>query len=145
MKVEVALCLPRDASSVQVTRRVLGAALRELGVTESCLDDIRLAVSEACSNVVEHSDDSDEYEVRVEVDDDVCEIRVLDAGRGLDAQALEVSMPTPDAPSGRGLAIMHAVMDATTFDSQPESGSVVRLTKHLDLSPTSPMRRLAND
>jgi len=141
MKVEVALCLPRDATTVGITRRVLTAALRELGVVEGCLEEIRLAVSEACSNVVEHSDDSDEYEVRVELENDQCEIRVIDAGRGFDADALQVAMPGPDAPRGRGLAIMQAVMDTTTFESHPESGSVVRLTKRVDLMPASPMRR----
>ncbi|MFL6203767.1 MAG: ATP-binding protein [Acidimicrobiales bacterium] len=140
MKVEVALCLPRDASTVRLTRNVLSASLRELGVVDRCLDEIRLAVSEACTNVVEHSDQSDEYEVQVAVEDDVCEIRVIDTGRGFDADALRVEMPAGDAARGRGLAIMHAVMDTTSFDSHPESGAVVHLTKRLDLLPDSPMR-----
>jgi serine/threonine-protein kinase RsbW len=145
MKVEVALCLPRDASTLRVTRGVLAAALTELGVTQTCLEEIRLAVSEACSNVVEHADDSDEYEVRVEVEDDLCEIRIIDAGRGFDAAALLDVMPPSSAPRGRGLAIMRAVMDATSFESHPESGAVVVLTKRLDLTAESPMRSSLKD
>ena len=46
---------PRDATSVPLTRRVLDAALASLGVTEDCRADVRLALSEACTNVVRHA------------------------------------------------------------------------------------------
>ncbi|MEO5873698.1 MAG: ATP-binding protein, partial [Streptosporangiaceae bacterium] len=56
------LALPREAMSVPVIRRVLGDALRGLGVSEDCISDILVAASEACTNVVRHSTMA-EYEV----------------------------------------------------------------------------------
>ena len=131
MKIEVALCLPGDAQTVAVVRRIAVAALAELGVTEDCLDEIRLAISEACTNVIEHSDDDDQYEVRLEVQDQVCEIKVIDKGHGFDADSLNRSFPPPDSARGRGIALMHALMDHIDFDSRPERGTVVHLIKAL--------------
>ena len=131
MRIEVALCLPGDARTVAAVRRLTVAALAELGVTEDCLDEIRLAISEACSNVIEHAEDDDEYEVRLEVQGEVCEIKVIDRGHGFDATALSRRFPTPDAAQGRGIALMHALMDHIDFDSHPERGTMVHLTKKL--------------
>jgi serine/threonine-protein kinase RsbW len=142
VRIEVALCLPRDAKTVALVRRVTFAALAELGVTVECLEMIRLALSEACSNVIEHSQAEDEYEVRLEVEDELCEITVIDTGGGFDAAALSDSFPPPEAVSGRGVALMHALMDNIAFKSEPTSGTVVHLTKVLDLEPDGALRRL---
>lgn len=131
MKIEVALCLPGDAQTVAMVRRMTVAALAELGVTDDCLDEIRLAISEACTNVIEHADDDDEYEVRLEIQDQVCEIKVIDRGHGFDAASLSRSFPAPDSARGRGIALMHALVDHIHFDSQPERGTVVHLIKEL--------------
>lgn len=142
MKIEVALCLPRDAKTVALVRRVTFSALSELGVTTECLEMIRLALSEACSNVIEHSQADDEYEVRLEVEDDLCEITVIDTGGGFDASTLSSELPSPSSVRGRGVALMHALMDKIAFTSEPTSGTVVHLTKVLDLDPDGALRRL---
>lgn len=131
MKIELALCLPGEAQTVGKARRMAAAALSELGVTEECVEEIRLAISEACSNVIEHADDDDEYEVRLEVRDDVCEIKVIDTGHGFDGDSLRHEFPPAESARGRGIALMHALMDHIQFDSQPERGTVVHLAKTL--------------
>ena len=46
------------------------------------VSEVAIAVTEACANVIEHSsDDDDDYEVRVAVNERLCEIRVIDTGR----------------------------------------------------------------
>jgi serine/threonine-protein kinase RsbW len=142
LKIDVALCLPRDAPTVAVARRVISAALGELGVTGECLEEIRIALSEACTNVIVHSASDDEYEIRLEVDDDLCQIRVVDKGRGLDTSALSSRIPLPEATGGRGVALMHALMDTAHFESEPEQGTVVHLTKTLELEAEGALRRL---
>lgn len=145
MKIEVALCLPRDAKTVALVRRVTFSALSELGVTSECLEMIRLALSEACSNVIEHSAADDEYEVRLEVEDELCQITVIDTGGGFDAQSLSSELPSPESVRGRGVALMHALMDKIAFTSEPTSGTVVHLTKRLELEPDGALRILASD
>ena len=141
MRLEIALCLPIEASTVAVVRDVVVSALHRLAVSDTDVDDIRLALSEACTNVIEHSGVDDEYEVRLEVDDQRCEIRVVDSGRGLDFAAVEKGLPDPMSPRGRGLAIIRAVVDGAEFTSQPQAGTMVRLVKRLSPRTGAPQQR----
>ena len=62
------------------------------------------------------------YEVRLDVDEQLCESRVTNAGHRFDAAALENTMPDPSSPGGRGVAIMRAVMNEVEFISEPRGG-----------------------
>jgi serine/threonine-protein kinase RsbW len=122
------LALPRDARSVPVIRRVVGDALRGLGVSEDCVDDVLVAVSEACTNAVRHARASGDYEVTGHVDEGVCVLKIMDWGRG--------PRPAPEdrgvlSESGRGLRIMRALVDELDIDSSPDRGTVVHLRKRL--------------
>lgn len=146
MEIDVALCLPREAETVAIVRDIAVAALVRLGVTHDCAEDIRLALSEACSNVVDHSEADDQYEVRLLVDQARCEIRVIDSGRGFDAGLLHETAPAAaDSPRGRGISMMKALVDNVTFESQPEEGTLVRLVKTLTLDETGALYRLVRD
>lgn len=142
MQLDVALCLPQDGESVSLIRTVVRDALVKLGVTPECVEDIRLALSEACTNVLDHAGADDEYEVHLRVDDDRCHLSVKNSGHGLDASALQGVMPDPSSRRGRGVAIMRAVMDNVDFTSEPEAGTIVHLVKTLSLDPSGPLARL---
>lgn len=139
VKVELALCLPRDARSVATVREVATDALKDLAVSSESIDDIRLALSEACTNVILHSGVDDEYEVRLQVSGEVCEIRVIDAGRGLDFGKIGFEDPDPLSSRGRGLAIIHSLADTVEFRSEPEKGTMVHLVKRVKVGPGSPL------
>lgn len=142
MRLDVALCLPQEVESVSIIRGVVSDALVMLGVACDCVDDIRLALSEACTNVIEHATAEDEYEVRLQLDDERCEISVANTGDHFDAAGLDGVMPSTASPSGRGVAIMHAVMDQVAFTSEPANGTIVRLVKSLELEPDGALARL---
>lgn len=143
MQVNYALYLPRDAATVPIARRLCRGALEELGISRACLHDVTLAVTEACANVIEHSSDlDDEYEVSVSVDEEHCEIRVIDTGRGFDHHSLSGAATDASAERGRGIQLMHALVDNVNFVSRPESGTVVHLEKQLELEAHSPLRHL---
>lgn len=143
MHLDVALCLPHEAETVSLIRGVIAGALTKLGITDDCVHDITLALSEACTNVVDHADPADEYEVRLQVDDDRCAISVTNTGAGFDAASLPGVPADVSSERGRGVSIMDAVMDRVDIVSEPESGSIVHLVKTLDLLPDGPMARLA--
>lgn len=143
MEIDIALCLPREAETVAVVRDVAVLSLIRLGVTRACAEDIRLALSEACNNVIDHSEADDQYEVRLQVDGRRCDVRVIDKGRGFDAMALSADPVAADSPRGRGMSLMHALVDSINFTSKPEAGTIVHLVKTLDLEPGTPLDRLA--
>lgn len=128
----LSLRLPRDKRSVPVTRHLVKAALDELGVIGEDGDAVQLAVTEACTNVIDHSGPGDAYDVVVTIDHAACHIRVVDVGRGFDHQALTFSPEAAgDAEHGRGVALMHVLVDQVRFESEPEQGTVVHLVKAL--------------
>ncbi len=122
--------LPQDNRSIPISRHIVVDALRELDVAEDCINDIAVAQSEACTNVVDHSGPGDEYQVKVEICDDRCVISVVDTGRGFDSSY--TTRPTDlGSESGRGIQLMRALVDEVHFMSDADSGTAVRLEKAL--------------
>ena len=140
----MALLLPRDARTIPVARHICREALRELGVEANCVGDIEVALTEACTNVLEHSQAGEEYEVQVRLAVHDCVIRVVDQGRGFDTAA-----PRPRTEeileNGRGIALMHALVDRVKFESRPAEGTIVHLEKQLEYVEGAPVKALAGE
>jgi serine/threonine-protein kinase RsbW len=143
VQLELALSLPRDGRSVPVARHVVRAGLRTSGVDEDCVHDIEVALSEACTNVLEHGDPAAEYELRLHLDQDRCVLRIVEVGRGLAStfeQALPSGAPEDEVEHGRGLLLMRALVDRVGFRplSGSGSGSVLSLEKRLTYADPEP-------
>src|SRR5437870_9265829 len=87
MLLDVAVCLPQESETVGIIRAVVKNALGSFGVNQECVDDICLALSEACTNVIDHAVIDDEYEVRLQVDEERCVLSVKNTGPGFDARS----------------------------------------------------------
>ncbi|MGV3760259.1 MAG: ATP-binding protein [Actinomycetota bacterium] len=131
MIVDLVVRLAPQPASVAVARRMVTEALASADIDPDTVQDIRLAVSEACSNAVLHGPVDGVYEVGVHLRDDRCELVIRDGGTTLDAAGLPASLPPVGAATGRGLAIMRAVMDEVDVAADPAQGTVVRLVKQL--------------
>lgn len=139
-EVNIRMCLPRDSLSIPITRHVAAYAMKELGVWKESVADITLALTEACTNVLDHSTAEDSYEVRVTLDSDKCVITVSDTGEGFDHDR-EPPRVDPMAESGRGIALMRDLMDKLDFTFFPDRGLTVQLEKLLDFDEAHPVRR----
>ena len=144
MEIKFTLLLPRDALSVPVVRRVLNSSMQTLGVAEECLTDIEIALTEACTNVLDHAAAGDEYHVIAGLDDQACVIEVVDTGRGFDAEALGHAEADPTSEQGRGIQLIRALVDRVHFRSRPESGMIVHLEKELAFNEGSPLQQLTD-
>jgi serine/threonine-protein kinase RsbW len=142
VKLDIALCLPPDSQTLTWVRAITADALSRLGVTDSCIDDVRLALSEACTNVIQHADATDAYEIRLGVDGTHCEMRVVDFGGGFDSESAAATLPDQSSPGGRGISLMRALVDEITFESGPGFGTIVRLVKELEVRPDSVLAQL---
>ena len=143
MQITLALNLPRDELSVPVARRLVDASMRTVGVAEGVVDDVTLALSEACTNVLQHSGPGDEYEVTVRICDTTCAIEVRDLGRGFDAAAQRIKDVLPEDERGRGVALMRVLVDRVDFRADDGSGNVVVMEKALDYVDGSLLDRAA--
>lgn len=135
-KVRFCLVFERELLSVPVMRQVLGDTLRGIGVGEDSVDDILLAATEACTNVVLHAGRAaPAYSVAATVDNKACRVEVTDAGQGCLRTRRGRGRPAQDvtalAESGRGFAIMRACVDEVTLRSAPGQGTRVVLDKRI--------------
>lgn len=144
MQIRLTLSLPRDALSVPVARAIAAESMRVLGVHETCIGDLQVALTEAAANVLDHSQGEDDYEVSVGIDDEVCVVEVYDRGRGFDAAELGRMNAEPDAERGRGIQLMRTLVDGVKFESRPEAGTVVHLVKKLTWREGAAVQRLSN-
>jgi serine/threonine-protein kinase RsbW len=127
--------LPVDAQSVPLARGMLRQALEHLSVVEHCIEEIVLAMTEACANVVQHAGEHDEYQVDVDIDDRLCRITVLDNGDGFDVDAVTSTPVGSPLESGRGLVLMRALVDRLAFREAEDGRHRVILEKQLITQP----------
>ena len=129
-RLDLSVNLPRETVSVPVVRRLAAQALRAFGVADEDIDDVQLAIGEACANVINHASDTDTYEVQVELAADRCAITVVDHGSGFDG-SMAPGGAADSAENGRGLTLMHALGDNVAFRNEPQAGTVVHMVKTL--------------
>jgi anti-sigma regulatory factor (Ser/Thr protein kinase) len=118
---DITLTVPARAENIAVVRHVLGALADALGLAPSVTADMRLAVTEACTNVVRHAyaEEDGAIEVVVRPDGDALKVIVADAGRGVG--------PSPDTSGpGLGLPLIAALADSLEIERTGGAGS--RLT-----------------
>lgn len=139
MEVSFALRLPTETASVPVIRALCRTNLDQLLVTDDCIEDIALAVTEACTNVVRHSGDGSGFEVRVNITDSQCRIVITDSGSGFEPST--VSAAGQLAEHGRGIELMRMLVDELRYQPGTD-GTSVTLVKELELQSGSPLRAL---
>jgi serine/threonine-protein kinase RsbW len=139
----VRLTFPAKADYLLLARLALSGLARALPLDEESLADLKLAVTEACGNVVRHAYDTGEGSVGVAyvVQDDRLEMIVEDQGSGLVLADLGVDESLEELPppadlkpfeGGMGMAIIRAVVDELDVHDGPDGrGTVVHMTKYL--------------
>ena len=123
---------PAIAASVRAARDIVADLARRFDAPEACVDDVRLAVSEAATNVVMHAYEHEAegaFRLMAVVSEDQLLVIVEDDGRGL-------SSPARTPGLGAGLRVMRETAEQALFRERDRGGSSVQL--RFALSPASP-------
>jgi serine/threonine-protein kinase RsbW len=129
------LALPARATNIAVVRHAFGALGEAFAVDEEILANIRLAVTEACTNVVVHAY-PDDREGPLEVaatllDEDKLEVIVRDKGLGIG--------PRADSPGlGLGLPLIVSLTESVQLGRAPDDCTEVRMVFPLASAPAHP-------
>jgi anti-sigma regulatory factor (Ser/Thr protein kinase) len=126
---EVRLTMPAKPEGVGVVRQALAGMADALDFDAAVLADMKMAVSEACTNVVVHAYDDDDagvLEVEMTADDEGLTIIVRDHGAGLQRRTARASAPA----LGLGLPLIAALSDAFELRGSAGTGTEVRMTFH---------------
>jgi len=133
MHLRLALSLPAEERLVPAARSAIATFLLAAGVGPDTVDDVVLALDEACSNVLQHAFPGGlpgSYELRADFRPEEVVIEVADQGVGFDAMDWRSS--TTLDPAGRGLEIMRRVMTSVEVESPRQGGGTrLRLRKRL--------------
>jgi serine/threonine-protein kinase RsbW len=130
----VSLVIPAKAEYIALGRLALTGLLRPLAVEPEVIADVKLALTEACSNSIRHAyagGREGAVEIRYELFDASLAVEVSDEGGGFDATLLERGGSELDE-GGLGIAIIRAVTDDLSIGTRSGgSGSCLRFTKQL--------------
>jgi serine/threonine-protein kinase RsbW len=116
MEMSARVTLARDSRYVSVARGVLSSLLDGLPAPPEVVDDLQMALSEACANVVRHAEGSEASQVDLEVDDERCLVQVSDRGPGFLPRSGDFTLGNTDDEGGRGLALIRALTDDLWFE-----------------------------
>lgn len=123
---DVRLTLPARPENVAVVRHVLGAFAHALKLPDEQVEDMRLAVTEACTNVVRHAYHGGEpgpIDVVIRPEHGRLLVIVADRGGGIG--------PSPDvAGPGLGLPLIAALADAVEFEPGNRFGRRLAMSFH---------------
>jgi serine/threonine-protein kinase RsbW len=139
----VSLEIPPKPQFVSLCRLALTAICREHRFSDDDIADLKLAITEACSNSIRHAYDEGGREadaskvfVTYEVQGDRLVVEVKDYGRGFEYEGAN----TDELPEGGlGISIIRAVCDefeVLSLDGD-QPGATLRLVKHRTVAETA--------
>jgi anti-sigma regulatory factor (Ser/Thr protein kinase) len=126
---EITLVLAPRKDDVGAVRRSLRELLSHHHIPPTVANDVVLSAQEACNNVIVHSRCSDGIEITARCLDHRVYVEVRDRGHGFDVTRMRPKRtPDPLCPRGRGLFIIHSLMDDVEVRSDSD-GTIVRMWK----------------
>jgi serine/threonine-protein kinase RsbW len=128
----VRLTIPAKAEYIMLGRLALTSLSRLRALSPEQLSDVKLALTEACTNAVQHAYDAEDgfVEILYELHPDRLVIEVTDTGDGF---VTPDSVPDPEdlTEGGLGIAIIRALSDEFEVGDREGGGSRLRFVKLL--------------
>jgi serine/threonine-protein kinase RsbW len=129
---EVRLTIPARAEYVLLGRLALSGITRLRPLDDETMNDLKLAVTEACTNSVRHAyaENGGTVDIVYELHDDRLVVVVSDDGAGFDPDELVEAADLTEG--GLGIAIIRALVDEFEVgDRRDGRGSRLRFVKFL--------------
>ena len=128
----VKLEIPGSAEFVAVARKTVDGITSRISITERELEDIKLAVGEACSNAVKFGDPNKNICILYRIHPDYLEVEVRNKGDHFRKKDMHPKAPQPEQlPEGKiGLYLIDRVMDEMNINTA-NGETVVKMVKRL--------------
>ena len=128
----VELDVPSSPEYVGIVRHAVEGIARRMNFDEFQIEDLKLAVGEACTNAVRHGcakDDLQHIAVRCTVMNDGLSVEIRNDIRNCDAPDVP-AQPDTTREGGYGLYLIRRLMDEVDIVWEPET-AVVKMLKRL--------------
>ena len=130
----IRLTIPAKAEYITLGRLALTAIARVRPLSDETLSDLKLALTEACTNSVRHAYSegrSGTVEIIYQLEPDRLIVEVTDDGQGFEPSLVEGDGNGDLSEGGLGIAIIRAVADEVEIDERESGGSRLRFVKFL--------------
>ena len=133
----IRLTIPAKPEYITLGRLALTgiARLRQEPLRQEVLGDLKLALTEACTNSVRHAygDGEGMVEILYELYEDRLVVEVVDEGGGFERPSTRHGATAEEELSegGLGIAIIEALADEFEIRDRAQGGSSLRFVKHL--------------
>lgn len=115
---------------VGIIRLTTSGIANKIGFPIDDIEDIKVAVSEACTNAIKHSND-DRFIIIFNILENGLNIEIQDNGQGYDASSVQKPDLENPKENGLGLFIIQALMDDVSVESKNQEGTIIKMTKYL--------------
>lgn len=127
----VELRIPCKAEWVALARLSVAAVASRLSFSIDEIEDIKLAVAEACTNAIQHADGSQFIDIKCEAVPNGLRISVRDHGHGTRPEQIRSRELEEERVGGLGVFLIRSLMDDVQYDVHPDRGTLLVMTKQL--------------
>ena len=132
MDVKDQLVIDSRLEALAEARDWLAGRSAQAGVPTGTINDLKLVLTEAVSNVVRHAYDGEPghpIEMSLVVDADALTLTIRDFGRPFNLGSYRAPDLGDPQEGGYGVFLMHALMDQVHYDTSSEMGTTLTLVK----------------
>lgn len=134
MKDSVVVTIPSQAKYLSVVRAATVNIGKLYGMDEPVIEDVKLAVDEACSNVIKHAykgNPSRKIVVKYRAIQDRFEVIIEDNGMKGRMELMKGRSLDDIRPGGLGIHFIRRVFDVFEFDEKKKDGNRLILIKYM--------------
>jgi serine/threonine-protein kinase RsbW len=125
----VELRIPCRAEWVAVARLAVAGVANRLRFSVEEIEDVKLAVAEACTNCILHPNASDQIEVTCETHEDALTVHVRNFGTHSTAAGTRAPVAAEPQVGALGVFLIRSLMDSVEYGAAPGSGTNLVMTK----------------
>jgi len=129
----VELKIPGRAEWVAVARLAVAAVASRLRFSVDEIEDIKLAIAEACTNSIQSAGGEDAGTIEIVCDalDEELRVTVRDRSAGLHLEAVKPGGLDEGRTEELGVFLIRALMDTVEYTSDPRRGTELVMTKRV--------------
>lgn len=134
MKDSIIIAIPSHPKYLSVVRAVTGKMGELCDIDESGIEDMKLAVDEACTNVIKHAykgDVSRKIVLKYKITRKAFKVSIEDNGIKARIDLLKGRNLNEIRPGGLGIHLIRRVFDVLAFDERKKNGNRLVLIKYL--------------
>ena len=131
MKDSILISLPLKSDYISVARLTASVIANKIGFDIEDIEDIKVAIGEACNNAVLHANDNEEFDIKFSISENTFEAEIIDKGKGFEYNNYEIPDLENPKEHGLGIFIMKSLMDHVEVNSIKNIGTSIKLTKNL--------------